>query len=64
MHLTYFLPARLPMLSPAADPAEPRPPRHTDIYSSGMATKTQRLLDVIMVTSTQRQIITSFDIDL
>ncbi len=37
---------------------------NTDIYSSGMATKTQRLLDVIMVTSTQRQIITSFDVDL
>ncbi len=29
-----------------------------------MATKTQRLLDVIMVTSTQRQILTSFDVDL
>ncbi len=29
MHLTHLLTARLPTLSPAADLAEPRPPRHT-----------------------------------
>ncbi len=28
LHLTYLLTARLPMLSPAADFAEPRPPHH------------------------------------
>ncbi len=37
---------------------------NTDIQLLGMVTKTQRLLDVIMVTSTQRQIITSLHIDL
>ncbi len=37
---------------------------NTDIQLLGMATKTQRLLDVIMVTSTQRQNLTSLDVDL
>ncbi len=36
----------------------------TDIQSLGMATKTQRLQDVIMVMSTQHQSLTSLDIDL
>ncbi len=33
LHLTYLLTAHLPMLSPAADFAEPRPPRHNGILA-------------------------------